>query len=119
MKPDRAGAPVGPGAVGCRTRVRHLEIEYLCSLGCVTNPNRTTPCRREVVSASATGARSWHLEFFSERSPKASCRKMSWISDCPLFLQARIRNDLRSALEDLEEYQLVRSDPVMWRYWLD
>lgn len=32
---------------------------------------------------------------------------------------ARIRNDLKSALEDLEEYQLVRSDPVMWRYWLD
>jgi hypothetical protein len=34
-------------------------------------------------------------------------------------LEARIRNDLRPALEDLEEYQLVRSDPKLWRYWLD
>ena len=36
-----------------------------------------------------------------------------------LVLAARTRNDLRPALEDLEEYQLVRSDPTMWRYWLD
>lgn len=36
-----------------------------------------------------------------------------------LVLAARARNDLRPALEDLEEYQLVRSDPSMWRYWLD
>jgi hypothetical protein len=36
-----------------------------------------------------------------------------------LVLAARIRNDLRPALEDLEEYQLVRSDAKMWRYWLD
>lgn len=36
-----------------------------------------------------------------------------------LVLGARIRKDLRPALEDLEEYQLVRSDPKMWRYWLD
>ena len=34
-------------------------------------------------------------------------------------LAARVRNDLRPVLEDLEEYQLVRSDPKMWRYWLD
>ena len=34
-------------------------------------------------------------------------------------LAARTRSDLRPALEDLEEYQLVRSDPKMWRYWLD
>jgi hypothetical protein len=32
---------------------------------------------------------------------------------------AQVRNDLRPALEDLEEYQLVRSDPKLWRYWLD
>jgi DUF1707 SHOCT-like domain len=36
-----------------------------------------------------------------------------------LVLAARVRNDLKPALEDLEEYQLVRSDPKMWRYWLD
>lgn len=36
-----------------------------------------------------------------------------------LVFAARIRNDLRPALEDLEEYQLVRSDPKLWRYWLD
>jgi Domain of unknown function (DUF1707) len=34
-------------------------------------------------------------------------------------LVARTRNDLRPVLEDLEEYQLVRSDPKMWRFWLD
>jgi Domain of unknown function (DUF1707) len=36
-----------------------------------------------------------------------------------LVFAARIRNDLRPVLEDLEEYQLVRSDPKLWRYWLD
>jgi Domain of unknown function (DUF1707) len=36
-----------------------------------------------------------------------------------LVFAARIRSDLRPALEDLEEYQLIRSDPKMWRYWLD
>ena len=36
-----------------------------------------------------------------------------------LVLAARTRSDLRPALEDLEEYQVVRSDPKMWRYWLD
>lgn len=36
-----------------------------------------------------------------------------------LVLVARVRNDLRPVLEDLEEYQLARSDPRMWRYWLD
>ncbi len=36
-----------------------------------------------------------------------------------LVLAARIRNDLRPALGDLEEYQLVRSDPKLWRLWLD
>jgi hypothetical protein len=36
-----------------------------------------------------------------------------------LVFAARIRSDLKPALEDLEEYQLVRSDPKMWRYWLD
>ena len=32
---------------------------------------------------------------------------------------AQVRNDLRPALEDLEEYQNVRADPRMWRFWLD
>ncbi len=36
-----------------------------------------------------------------------------------LVFAARTRRDLRPALEDLEEYQLVRSNPKMWRYWLD
>lgn len=36
-----------------------------------------------------------------------------------LVFDAHIRNDLRPALEDLEEYQLVRSDPKLWRYLLD
>jgi Domain of unknown function (DUF1707) len=36
-----------------------------------------------------------------------------------LVFAARIRNDLRPALEDLEEYQLVRSNSKLWRYWLD
>jgi uncharacterized protein DUF1707 len=36
-----------------------------------------------------------------------------------LVFAAQVRNDLRPALEDLEEYQLVRTDPKMWRYWLD
>ena len=36
-----------------------------------------------------------------------------------VVLEARVRNDLRPALEDLEEYQLVRVNPRMWAYWLD
>jgi uncharacterized protein DUF1707 len=36
-----------------------------------------------------------------------------------LVLEARVRNDLRPALEDLEEYQLVRLNPRLWAYWLD
>lgn len=36
-----------------------------------------------------------------------------------LVFAARTRSDLRPALEDLEEYQLVRPDPKLWRYWLD
>jgi Domain of unknown function (DUF1707) len=36
-----------------------------------------------------------------------------------LVLSARVRNDLRPVLEDLEEYQLLRSNPEMWRFWLD
>lgn len=36
-----------------------------------------------------------------------------------LVFTARVRKDLRPALEDLEEYQLVRSDRRYWRYWLD
>jgi Domain of unknown function (DUF1707) len=36
-----------------------------------------------------------------------------------LVFAARVRNDLRPVLEDLEEYQLIRSDRRYWRYWLD
>lgn len=36
-----------------------------------------------------------------------------------VVLEARVRNDLRPALDDLEEYQLVRINPRMWAYWLD
>jgi hypothetical protein len=36
-----------------------------------------------------------------------------------IVLEARIRNDLRPALEDLEEYQLVRANPRLWQFWLD
>ena len=36
-----------------------------------------------------------------------------------LVFAARIRNDLRPAIEDLVEYQTVRSDPRLWRLWLD
>lgn len=36
-----------------------------------------------------------------------------------VVLEARVRNDLRPALEDLEEYQLVRTNPRRWQYWLD
>jgi hypothetical protein len=32
---------------------------------------------------------------------------------------AIVRDDLKPALDDLEEYQAVRADPRMWRYWLD
>jgi hypothetical protein len=32
---------------------------------------------------------------------------------------ATVRDDLKPALDDLEEYQAVRADPRMWRYWLD
>ena len=32
---------------------------------------------------------------------------------------ATIRDDLRPVLEDLEEYQLVRVNKNLWRYWLD
>jgi hypothetical protein len=32
---------------------------------------------------------------------------------------AAIRNDLRPSLEDLPEYQAVRSDPRSKAYWLD
>jgi hypothetical protein len=32
---------------------------------------------------------------------------------------ATIRNDLRPVLQDLEEYQLVRANKNLWRYWLD
>jgi hypothetical protein len=36
-----------------------------------------------------------------------------------VVLEARVRDDLRPVLEDLEEYQLVRLNPRMWAYWLD
>lgn len=36
-----------------------------------------------------------------------------------LVFAARIRDDLRPALEDLVEYQIVRSNPRLWRFWLD
>ena len=36
-----------------------------------------------------------------------------------VVLEARVRDDLRPALDDLEEYQLVRINPRMWAYWLD
>jgi hypothetical protein len=36
-----------------------------------------------------------------------------------VVLEARVRDDLRPALEDLEEYQLVRVNPRLWAYWLD
>jgi hypothetical protein len=36
-----------------------------------------------------------------------------------IVFTARIRNDLRPALEDLVEYQAVRSNPRLWRLWLD
>jgi hypothetical protein len=32
---------------------------------------------------------------------------------------ATVRDDLKPALDDLEEYQAVRADLRMWRYWLD
>ena len=32
---------------------------------------------------------------------------------------AKIRDDLRPLLEDLEEYQLIRLNRRLWRYWLD
>jgi hypothetical protein len=36
-----------------------------------------------------------------------------------IVFAARIRNDLKPALEDLVEYQAVRSNPRLWRLWLD
>jgi hypothetical protein len=36
-----------------------------------------------------------------------------------LVFAAKVRNDLRPALEDLEEYQAVRSNPRLWQFWLD
>jgi Domain of unknown function (DUF1707) len=36
-----------------------------------------------------------------------------------VVLAARIRNDLKPVLEDLERYQLIRANPRLQRYWLD
>jgi hypothetical protein len=36
-----------------------------------------------------------------------------------LVFAAKIRNDLKPVLEDLEEYQAVRSNPRLWQFWLD
>jgi Domain of unknown function (DUF1707) len=36
-----------------------------------------------------------------------------------VVLAARRRNDLKPVLEDLEEYQLVRSNPRLTQYWMD
>jgi hypothetical protein len=36
-----------------------------------------------------------------------------------IVFAARIRNDLKPALDDLVEYQAVRSNPRLWRLWLD
>ena len=36
-----------------------------------------------------------------------------------LAYAAKIRHDLRPLLEDLEEYQRIRINRRMWRYWLD
>ena len=36
-----------------------------------------------------------------------------------IVFAARRRNDLKPALADLVEYQAVRSNPRLWRFWLD
>jgi hypothetical protein len=36
-----------------------------------------------------------------------------------IVFAARIRNDLKPALDDLVEYQAVRSNPRLWKLWLD
>jgi transcription initiation factor IIE alpha subunit len=36
-----------------------------------------------------------------------------------LAYAAKIRHDLRPLLEDLEEYQRIRINRCVWRYWLD
>jgi hypothetical protein len=102
------------------TRIRPAQILDLCSLVVdEVEPRPGNPL--SVRGRLRVGDRGKELAagLLQRAFTKGQLSKEDLDHRLSVVFVARVRDDLRPALEDLEEYQLVRINPRLWAYWLD